>query len=132
MKVNTGNSHPEAVVQRCSVKKVFLAKKRCSLAKFTGKHLCQTLAQEFFCEFCEISKNLFFIAHLWWLLLLLLGNSRATAKIDNSYIKSEDAHVLQGVTIDSNLTFQNYINSICRKAIQKLRALIRIVPYYNI
>ena len=104
-----------------------------NLAKFIGKHLCQTLAQVFFCEFCEISKNTFFcIAHLWWLLLLLSGNSRATAKIDNSYIESEDPQVLLGVTIDSNLTFQNHINSICRKASQKLRALIRIAPYINI
>ena len=49
-----------------------------NFAKFTGKHLCQslffnkvagaayhfikkkTLAQVFFCEFCEISKNTFF------------------------------------------------------------------------
>ena len=28
-----------------------------------------TLAQVFFWEFCEISKNTFFIEHLWWLLL---------------------------------------------------------------
>ena len=28
-----------------------------------------TLAQVFSCEFCEISKNTFFIAHLWWMLL---------------------------------------------------------------
>ena len=42
-----------------------------NFAKFTGKHLCQslffnrnfikkeTLAQVFYCEFCEISKNTF-------------------------------------------------------------------------
>ena len=53
-----------------------------NLVKFTGKHLCQslfqiklqasglqlikkeTLAQVFFCEFCEISKNTFFTEHL--------------------------------------------------------------------
>ena len=61
-----------------------------NFAKFTEKHLCQvlfftkvaglgpracnsfnkeTLAQVFSCEFCEISKNTFFIEHLWWLLL---------------------------------------------------------------
>ena len=43
-------------------------------AKFTGKHLCQslffnfikkeTLAQVFSCEFCEISKNNFFTEYL--------------------------------------------------------------------
>ena len=51
-----------------------------NFAKFTGKHLVQnlffnkvaglslvknkTLAQVFFCEFCEISKNIFFTEHL--------------------------------------------------------------------
>ena len=29
----------------------------------------ETLAQVFSCEFYEISKNTFFIEHLWWLLL---------------------------------------------------------------
>ena len=58
-----------------------------NFTKFKGKHLCQRfffnkvagryrpeackfikkepLAQVFFCEFCEISKNTFFIEHLW-------------------------------------------------------------------
>ena len=43
-----------------------------NFSKFTGKHLCQslffnkeTLAQVFSREFCEISMNTFFIAHLW-------------------------------------------------------------------
>ena len=59
-----------------------------NFTKFTGKHLCQSLffnkvagltpanfikkealAQVFCREFCEISKNTFFIEHLWWLLL---------------------------------------------------------------
>ena len=31
----------------------------------------ETLAQVFSCEFCEISKNNFFIEHSWWLLLTL-------------------------------------------------------------
>ena len=60
-----------------------------NFAKFAGKHFCQnlffnkileawrpatlfkkmTLAQVFSCEFCEISKTLFFIEHFWQLLL---------------------------------------------------------------
>ena len=54
-----------------------------NFAKFTRKHLCQslcfnktaglacnfikieTLAQVFSCEFCEVSKNTFFTEHLW-------------------------------------------------------------------
>ena len=35
-----------------------------NFAKFTGKHLCQTLVQVFSVEFCEISKNTYFIEHL--------------------------------------------------------------------
>ena len=52
-----------------------------NFAKFTGKHLCWSLfltkfqvsglqfakntpAQEFFCEFCEIFRNIFFTEHL--------------------------------------------------------------------
>ena len=64
--------------------------------------------------------------------LLLSGNSRATAMIDNSYTKSEDEQVLLGITTDSNLSFENHINSICRKVNQKLKALTRITPYMNI
>ena len=57
-----------------------------NFAKFTEKHLHQSLlyfeasglqlylknrhlAQVFSSEFCEISKNSFFVEHLWWLLL---------------------------------------------------------------
>ena len=48
--------------------------------------------------------------------LLLSGNSRAMTTIDNSYIESEDEKVLLGITTDSNLTFENHINSIFKKA----------------
>ena len=64
--------------QRCSVKKGVLR----NFAKFTGKHLCQSLffnevaggacnfikkeilAPVFSCEFCEIPKNTFFTEHV--------------------------------------------------------------------
>ena len=64
--------------------------------------------------------------------LSLSDNSRAIATIDNSYIESEDEQVLLGITIDSNLSFENHINSICKKASQKLNVLARIAPYMNI
>ena len=64
--------------------------------------------------------------------LLFLGSSRATATIDNSYIELKYEQVLLGITIDSNLTFENHINSICKKASQKLNALAKIAPYMNI
>ena len=58
--------------------------------------------------------------------------SRAVATIGNSYIELEDEQVLLGITIGSNLIFENYINSICKKASQKLNALARIGSYLNI
>ena len=64
--------------------------------------------------------------------LLLSRNSRATPTIDNSEIVSEDEQVLLGITIDSNLTFENHIRNVCKKASQKLNALARIAPYMNI
>ena len=56
----------EAVAKKCSIRKGVLR----NFAKFTEKHLCQsltkeTLAQVFSCEFYEISKNTFFTEILW-------------------------------------------------------------------
>ena len=64
--------------------------------------------------------------------LLLSGNFRATSTIGSSYIESEDERILLGTTIDSNFTFENHINSICKKASQKSNALVRTTPYTNI
>ena len=64
--------------------------------------------------------------------LLFLGSSRATATIDNSYIELKYEQVLLGITIDSNLTFENHINSICDEASQKLNVLARITLYMSI
>ena len=52
----------EAVIQRSSVK-TFL--KGLQLIKN------ETLSQVFSCEFSKVFKNIFFIEHLWWLLLYL-------------------------------------------------------------
>ena len=65
---NIWSSRPEV-----SCKKAFV-----EILQNSGKHLCECacsfikkeiLAQVFSCKFCEISKNTFFIEHLWWLLL---------------------------------------------------------------
>ena len=76
---------PEAVARRCSVKKVFLKISQISqentyfrVSFLIKPQVCNFIKKEaltrvFFCEFCEISKNTFFIEHLWWL-LLYIGN----------------------------------------------------------
>ena len=63
--------------------------------------------------------------------LLVSGNVRATAKIDNNNIESEKEQVLLDITIGSNRTFENDINNICKRAIQKLNALARVAPCMN-
>ena len=65
----------EAVVQRCSARKVFLeisqnsqestcCRPPVNFAKFYNFIKKETLAQAFFCEFSEISKNTFFTEYL--------------------------------------------------------------------
>ena len=39
--------------------------------------------------------------------------------------------MLLGITIDSNLTFENHIKNICKRASQKLNALAGVAPYMN-
>ena len=39
---------------------------------------------------------------------------------------------LLGITIDSNLSFEEHLNNICKKASQKLNALARISSYMDI
>ena len=64
--------------------------------------------------------------------LLVSGSARATANGDNNYTESEKDQVLLGITIDSNLTFENHINNICKRVSQKLNALAKVAPYINI
>ena len=73
-----GLAKTEVAVQRCSIKKVFLEilqnsqENTCAIVSFLIKLPIkkETLAQLFFCEFCEISRNtLFHRTPLWWLLL---------------------------------------------------------------
>ena len=77
----------------------------------------ETLAQVFSCEFCEISKNTFFIEHLWWLLLHFFNCNfihqiLLPTYLPNLYIKK-----------NSNLftTCVNYGFSVCNYSFAKSR-----------
>ena len=88
----TFHNFTEAVARRCFIKKVFLEilqdsqENTCARFSFliklqvSGLQLYQKrdnfikkeiLAQVFSCEFCEISKNIFFLQNTRWLLLTL-------------------------------------------------------------
>ena len=76
----------EAVVQRCSVRKVLLETSQnsqeniCARASFLIK---KTLAQVFSCEFCEISENTFFYRTL---LAAVFWESPASRKSSYSFL----------------------------------------------
>ena len=64
--------------------------------------------------------------------ILFSGNevvSLVSVNIDNNAITSESKNDLLGLVLDSNLSFEDHINSLCEKECQKLSALARIVPY---
>ena len=64
--------------------------------------------------------------------LLLSGNTKLASNIDNNTIESEMKQELLGITIDPNLSFEEHVNNICKKASQKLNALARISSFMDI
>ena len=50
---------------------------------------------------------------------------------DNLTLKNSNEEEILGVTIDKKLTFHQHIKKMCRKAGQKLSALLRLSPYLD-
>ena len=55
-----------------------------------------------------------------------------TSNIDNNLIASEKEQMLSGITIASNLSFEEHVNNKSKKASQKLNILARIAGYMEI
>ena len=68
----------EATVRRISSKQIYLKISRYSqeTSVVNGLKACnfikKRITQVFFCEYCEIFKNSFFLDRIWWLLLYVL------------------------------------------------------------
>ena len=60
----------------------------------------ETLAQVFSCKFCEISKNTFFIEHLWWMLLYFIRHP----------LKIKHRRILTGSFFHQNNIKPRYVN----------------------
>ena len=58
--------------------------------------------------------------------LLVTGNYETSANIDEFEIESSKKEKLLGISIDTTLSFEHHITSLCKKASQKLHALARI------
>ena len=53
---------------------------------------------------------------------LISGSNTLIANIEGNAIESEDNHILLGITIYSDFSFNKHINNLCKKASVKLNA----------
>ena len=63
--------------------------------------------------------------------LLVTGNYEVSANINKFEIESSKKEKLLGISIDTTLSFEHHITSLCKKASQKLHALARIAHYMD-
>ena len=58
---------------------------------------------------------------------LVTRDTDVTAKIGKSYVKNSREEKPLGVKIDTKLSFENHVSSLCKKANEKLHAIARVV-----
>ena len=64
---------------------------------------------------------------------IFLGCSEpSTTLIDGSSIESNTKEIILGITIDRDFKFDENVNNLCKKACQKLNAVVRLAPFMNI
>ena len=54
-----------------------------------------------------------------------------TLSLNEFNLKNSDYEIILGITIDQKLTFNKHIKNLCKKADQKLSALLRTSPYLD-
>ena len=64
--------------------------------------------------------------------LLVATNALTSVNINDFQITNSIEEKLLGINFDRELSFENNISSLCKKASQKLHALTRIVNYMNL
>ena len=64
--------------------------------------------------------------------LLVSSDESCTAKIEDFSIKNSTEQKLLGLKFVSDLSFENHVTSLCKKASQKLHALARISHYTDL
>ena len=63
--------------------------------------------------------------------LIVTNQDSVSVTLGNETIEATDSVDLLGITIDSNLNFNEHIRNLCKKGNQKLHALARISKYLN-
>ena len=56
----------------------------------------------------------------------------STILIDGSSTESNTKEILLAITIDRDLEFDEDVNNLCKKACQKLNALVSLAPFMNV
>ena len=64
--------------------------------------------------------------------LLVTRDTEVTAETGEVDVKNRREEKLLGVKIDSKLSFENHISSLCKKASQKLHALAKVVNFMDL
>ena len=63
--------------------------------------------------------------------LLKSSSDKVSICVDNYNIKSSKCEKLVGIKVDNRLNFNTHVDKICKKAGQKLNALLRVTPCMN-
>ena len=62
---------------------------------------------------------------------LLTSNEQLNLNLDYLIIKTSKSEKLLGINIDNFVTFNEHVSKLCKKASQKLHAIVRISSYLN-
>ena len=62
---------------------------------------------------------------------MVTGNYEVSANINEFETESSNREKMLGISIDTTLSFEHHITSLCKKASQKLHALARIAHYMD-
>ena len=63
---------------------------------------------------------------------LVTKDTDVTVKVGEFNVKNNRKENLLGIKIDSNLSFENHVYSLCKKTSQKLHALTRVVCFMDL
>ena len=64
--------------------------------------------------------------------IIVTKDTDVTAKIREFDVKNSREEEILGVKIDSKLSFENHVSSLCKKASQMLHALARVVSFLDL
>ena len=64
--------------------------------------------------------------------LSVTTKTAVSANIEEFVISNSNKEKLLGINIDTKLSFENHVSSLCKKVSQKLHALARIINYMDL